>query len=523
MGIDPRKRRLQRKVGGRWVDHEACVTCNIFMIEKKKGKANLRDTSSVPAVLEVVLLLQVAGRFFFFFYYFEGRKRKNMEAVTTTSPTLTSGPPADYTHSCAHDPSVNVSAELTLGAAACSSCALHHCTALHAESVNQTIETCHILINDDPEYSFPTHQADNGIIPRRIEHFEEADTSLIMQRMDGLLRAWIARARGSPSRPTWITLQLLSTLFQILAVALMLPRELLRGRSPFASSPLPAWALGYALACLLYLLLQVHILVQNPVESRPLLGAHNQRAGQPLIVHQVDVASPDATRKEKVVDEPQIDNGLAAANSHEASSDEEHTGGLARAGKEEEKVKLRFCLDFFFGVWFVIGVIWVLGKPSTCTQASPTLYGLCVALLLVNTFGYMMPLILCCASCCCFQPTTSRVSMQDNNKKNGVSQQQIDLSLPISTIKEGIVHTDCAKKCHEAEKDVWLENIGMAGCCICLEKYEENAIVRVLPCSHYFHIACVDKWLKLNACCPLCKFCLRPKRLHPLFCPSSMA
>lgn len=45
----------------------------------------------------------------------------------------------------------------------------------------------------------------------------------------------------------------------------------------------------------------------------------------------------------------------------------------------------------------------------------------------------------------------------------------------------------------------------MQACCICLAKYENNDELRELPCSHLFHRECVDKWLKINALCPLCK------------------
>ena len=43
-------------------------------------------------------------------------------------------------------------------------------------------------------------------------------------------------------------------------------------------------------------------------------------------------------------------------------------------------------------------------------------------------------------------------------------------------------------------------------CCICLSRYADADELRELPCSHFFHTECVDKWLKINACCPLCKF-----------------
>lgn len=42
-------------------------------------------------------------------------------------------------------------------------------------------------------------------------------------------------------------------------------------------------------------------------------------------------------------------------------------------------------------------------------------------------------------------------------------------------------------------------------CCICLAKYADDDELRELPCTHVFHVECVDKWLKINASCPLCK------------------
>lgn len=42
-------------------------------------------------------------------------------------------------------------------------------------------------------------------------------------------------------------------------------------------------------------------------------------------------------------------------------------------------------------------------------------------------------------------------------------------------------------------------------CCICLARYADNDELRELPCIHVFHVECVDKWLKINASCPLCK------------------
>ncbi|PIN20183.1 hypothetical protein CDL12_07145 [Handroanthus impetiginosus] len=43
-------------------------------------------------------------------------------------------------------------------------------------------------------------------------------------------------------------------------------------------------------------------------------------------------------------------------------------------------------------------------------------------------------------------------------------------------------------------------------CSICLCEYRESEMLRMLPdCRHYFHLMCVDAWLKLNASCPVCR------------------
>ncbi|CAK9134365.1 unnamed protein product [Ilex paraguariensis] len=43
-------------------------------------------------------------------------------------------------------------------------------------------------------------------------------------------------------------------------------------------------------------------------------------------------------------------------------------------------------------------------------------------------------------------------------------------------------------------------------CSICLCEYREAEMLRMLPdCKHYFHLMCIDAWLKLNASCPVCR------------------
>jgi len=42
-------------------------------------------------------------------------------------------------------------------------------------------------------------------------------------------------------------------------------------------------------------------------------------------------------------------------------------------------------------------------------------------------------------------------------------------------------------------------------CMVCLTDFEEGDSLRQLGCSHLFHVACIDEWLRRSAACPICK------------------
>lgn len=54
---------------------------------------------------------------------------------------------------------------------------------------------------------------------------------------------------------------------------------------------------------------------------------------------------------------------------------------------------------------------------------------------------------------------------------------------------------------------------GMCGfnstCSICIDDFEENELLRALPCGHLYHTHCVMPWLTTRSPnCPLCKECI---------------
>lgn len=48
-------------------------------------------------------------------------------------------------------------------------------------------------------------------------------------------------------------------------------------------------------------------------------------------------------------------------------------------------------------------------------------------------------------------------------------------------------------------------------CPICLDDFAMGNEVRSLPCTHTFHVACIDAWLRLNVKCPHCRSSVFPE------------
>lgn len=41
-------------------------------------------------------------------------------------------------------------------------------------------------------------------------------------------------------------------------------------------------------------------------------------------------------------------------------------------------------------------------------------------------------------------------------------------------------------------------------CAVCREDYQDEDLVYVLPCGHFYHSSCIREWLKINRSCPIC-------------------
>ncbi|KAI4968003.1 hypothetical protein ZWY2020_006728 [Hordeum vulgare] len=81
------------------------------------------------------------------------------------------------------------------------------------------------------------------------------------------------------------------------------------------------------------------------------------------------------------------------------------------------------------------------------------------------------------------------------------------------TVRDGIA--DCVAvgkwRLDPGAPQVHLESgVNCSECPICLEEFKVGNMVRGLPCTHNFHMECIDQWVRLNVKCPRCRCSVFP-------------
>jgi len=136
--------------------------------------------------------------------------------------------------------------------------------------------------------------------------------------------------------------------------------------------------------------------------------------------------------------------------------------------------------------WFILGFYWLMSS-KTCRHTTAPLYYVVLGLLVLD-FIYFFQICLACIIfipllCCCLPALLRRIP---RNPDRGAAANAI-ATLPLKKYKPGSAGTET--------------------CAICLEQFVANDTVRTLPCDerHFFHQACIDDWLPINASCPICR------------------
>lgn len=128
--------------------------------------------------------------------------------------------------------------------------------------------------------------------------------------------------------------------------------------------------------------------------------------------------------------------------------------------------------------WFILGVVWLLN--STYCPECPGLYRLCVAVVCSAIARLLITLA------CFYHSFPRRPREEDPPKPKGASQDLIGM-LPLIDYSPDL-----------------FDDPGDVSCAVCLNEFHDGDLMRQLPCKHYFHRHCIDKWLRRNQKCPLC-------------------
>ncbi|XP_062222462.1 E3 ubiquitin-protein ligase At1g63170-like [Phragmites australis] len=285
------------------------------------------------------------------------------------------------------------------------------------------------------------------------------------------------------SRPV-LALDLLWNLAFILVSAVVLVLSL--DESP--SMPLRFWIAGYAAQCIVHM---VCVAIEHRMR-------HGQRGGAPM---------------------PSDEESGSDASS---SSSDDDDGERVSRGRSGDCVSIAKQLEstntMFSFMWWIIGFYWVSVGGQVLTHDAPQLYWLCIVFLAFDVFFVVFCVALACiigiAVCCCLPCIIAilyAVSDQEGASEDDIRQipkykfRRVETpekqSVNVTGTSGGIM-IECGTN-QPIEKALAAED---AECCICLSAYDDGAELRELPCDHHFHCACIDKWLHINATCPLCKY-----------------
>ncbi|XP_038984604.1 E3 ubiquitin-protein ligase At1g63170-like [Phoenix dactylifera] len=310
------------------------------------------------------------------------------------------------------------------------------------------------------------------------------------------------RHRSPLNSGLWISIELVVNVSQIIAAIIVL--SLSRHEHPKA--PLFAWIVGYTAGC---------------VATLPHLYwryiHRNSQGSEQVSAHSLQSSSRDIRPESNPYTSISVTQPSEGENNH-SNAPVSHLGqSILTASPRINALVDRFKmgLDCFFAVWFVVGNVWIFGGRSSSHDA-PNLYGLCIVFLTFSCIGYAMPFILCAMICCCLPCIISIMGFREDMSYGRGATSELINALPTYKFKlkrpqngdeneinsENQVNGGILAAGTDKERTISAED---AVCCICLANYVNNDELRELPCTHYFHMECVDKWLKINALCPLCK------------------
>lgn len=165
--------------------------------------------------------------------------------------------------------------------------------------------------------------------------------------------------------------------------------------------------------------------------------------------------------------------------------------------------RLQSWLNLLIFISFMFGQVYVFDS-ETCVNTSPFLYGWSLATVLAYYITMLAPLLLLFGICLCLPCVL--ILLRILAPSPGATTEQIS-ELPEFPYDPATFNMTPEQL--EAGERPQYTDADRPSCAICMEEYQPGEMIREMPCNHFFHGSCSDRWLRINSTCPMCRASIR--------------
>mmetsp|Transcript_13350 Transcript_13350/g.25063 ORF Transcript_13350/g.25063 Transcript_13350/m.25063 type:complete len:256 (-) Transcript_13350:600-1367(-) len=141
-------------------------------------------------------------------------------------------------------------------------------------------------------------------------------------------------------------------------------------------------------------------------------------------------------------------------------------------------------LALLYIFWQIFGNI-SFYTDEACRDDSDLFWGWALTLIILGYLYILLPILAVCCLCCCL-PCLIVVMLLFN----------------IGSTKKATERMLAALLTENYDPSKHME----PNCSICGAEFQGESQVCVMPCTHYYHEACIKDWLRIRANCPICRY-----------------